>query len=154
MSKPPVLNAYLFSWSPGKWPWPEIGGDIASLAKGKAVSESWTCASYKKIKPGDRAFFVRVAEEPKGIFASGYISSEPFMGRNRKGNDAWRIEVSYDALLDPAKQPILTLDLLNIGQMARQLWTPQSCGISIKPEVAAELEALWQDFLENGHTYL
>lgn len=142
-------NTYLFSWSPSKFPWEDIADDVEALALGKKVSESWTCASYKKIRPGDRAFFSKVGAGARGIFASGHISSEPYLAKNRKGNDVFRVYVEYDVLLDPATTPILTLDLLNIGQMARQMWTPQSCGISIRPEVAEELEMLWADFLEN-----
>lgn len=138
---------YLFVWNPAKWPWPEIGEAAAQLAQGDAAQESWNCVSYKRIKPGDRAFFSRVGSEPRGLFASGYVASEPFFARTPKGKEIPHVLIGFDVILDPAQSPILTLDILNIGQLSKQLWTPQSSGISIKPEFVPELEALWLDFL-------
>jgi 5-methylcytosine-specific restriction enzyme A len=142
------MNTFLFAWNPVKWPWPEIGECVALLKSGKKVTESWNCVSHKKVKPGDRAFFSKVGTEPRGIFASGYVRSEPFLSKGRKGTDIYCVIVEFDVLLDPATTPILTLDILKIGKLERQLWTPQSSGIIIKPEFAEELEMVWGDFLE------
>lgn len=57
--------------------------------------------------------------------------------------------IEFDVLLDPATTPILTLDILAIGKLEKQMWTPQSSGITIKDEFAEELEMVWKDFLEN-----
>jgi 5-methylcytosine-specific restriction protein A len=144
-----LKNTFLFSWNPVKYSWPELGEQIDLMKRGGKVKEDWTCASHKKIKKGDRAFVSCVGMEPRGIFASGYVSSEPFIGRNRKGNDAYRVFIDFDTLLDPFNESILTLDVLKIGQMEKQLWTPQASGIAIKPELLEELEALWKDFLSS-----
>lgn len=146
-------NTFLFSWNPVKYDWPEIGEQIALLTQGGKVEESWTCASHKKVKPGDRAFVTYLGAEPRGIFASGYVSSEPFIGKNRKGNEAYRVRIEFDVLINPATESILTLDILKMGPMSKQLWTPQSSGISIKAESVEELELLWEDFLfTRSHT--
>ena len=145
----PATNTFLFAWNPLKWPWPEIGETAALVSRGQKVSDRWTCVSHKKVKPGDRAFFVKVGAEPKGIFASGNIVSEPFLSKGRKGKDIHFVNIDFEVLLDPAATPILTLEILNIGKLEKQLWTPQSSGITIKPEFAEELELLWKDFLEN-----
>ena len=141
-------NTFLFSWNPIKFPWAELAEQAKLLRKGGKVEESWTCASHKKIKKGDRAFISIVGVETRGLFASGYVSSPPYVGKNRKGNEAYRVLIELDALLDPSKEEILTLDLLRIGAMEKQLWTPQASGITIKPELLEELEALWEDFLK------
>ena len=143
-------NTFLFAWNPVKWPWPEIGEAAAKKKKGKKVTDSWNCVSYTKVQPGDRAFFVRLGSEPRGIFASGRITSEPFPCTGRKGQPIHCVKVEFDTLLDPATMPILTLDILRIGPLEKQTWTPQSSGIRIRPELVDELEAVWQDFLENG----
>lgn len=140
-------NTFLFSWNPIKFSWPEIGEESELLRSGGKVEDSWTCASHKKVKPGDRAFISIVGVEPRGLFASGYISSLPFLGKNRKGNMTHRVLIDFDVLLDPNKEPILTLDILSIGRLGKQVWTPQGSGISIKNEFVEELELLWQDFL-------
>jgi len=140
-------NTFLFSWNPIKYDWSNLEEQIELLKQGGKVEESWTCASHKKVKPGDRAFVTYVGAEPRGVFASGNVSSEPFIGKNRKGNDTYRVLIEFDVLLNPATEPILTLDILNMGPMSKQVWTPQSSGISIKPELVEELELLWEDFL-------
>jgi 5-methylcytosine-specific restriction enzyme A len=149
----PTTNTFLFAWNPVKWPWPEIGEEAARLKKGKKVTETWNCVSHKKIKRGDRAFFTRVGSEPRGIFASGKIVSEPFICKSRKGKDIFCVKIEFDALLDPGTAPILTLDILALGKLQKQLWTPQTSGITIRPELTEELEAVWADFLENGIFY-
>ncbi|MEO5645187.1 MAG: hypothetical protein ABIQ40_18060 [Bacteroidia bacterium] len=142
------MNTFLFAWNPVKWPWPEISEHVALLKASHTVTERWTCASHKKIKNGDRAFFSKVGAEPRGIFASGFVTSDPFLSKGRKGKEIHFVMTRFDVLLDPDVTPILTLDILNIGRLEKQLWTPQSSGISIKQEFSEELELLWKDFLE------
>jgi len=140
------MNAYLFGWNPHKFKWEDLDKDIAKLAATGELKDNWSVASHKTIKPGDRAFIVRVGVEPKGIFASGYTSSEPYLAL-RLGRTYHRIEISLDVLLNPDKQPILSLDILRTGNLAEQTWTPQASGISIRPQLVEELEGVWQDFL-------
>lgn len=142
-----IPNTFLFAWNPVKYEWREIGECIEALKRGESVKEDWSCAT-KKVKPGDRAFLSVVGVEPRGIFASGYVASDLFLGKNHRGNMANRVMIQFDVLLNPAKESILTLDILNIGHLEKQLWTPQASGISIRPELVEELEAVWQDFLQ------
>ena len=143
------MKAYLFGWNPIKFKWEDIDDDIQKLKTEGKLEEDWSVASHKTIKPGDRAYVVRVGVEPKGIFASGYISSEPFLA-SRKGRIYHRIAITLDVLLNPDKQPILTLDILKTGNLAAQTWTPQASGISIRPEIVNELEGVWLDFLSDN----
>ena len=55
--------------------------------------------------------------------------------------------IQFDVLLNADKEPILTNDILKQGELARQTWTPQASGISIKSELVDELEAVWFDFV-------
>lgn len=141
------MRTFLFSWNPDKWPWAAIKQDVEAVERGKRVEDKWNCSSYRTVRPGDRAFFVRVAHEPKGIFASGYIASEAFPEMSeRSGKQIHRVKVVYDVLLDPLEN-MLTLDVLQMSDLRKQQWTPQSAGISIQPQLVDELEALWNDFL-------
>lgn len=144
------LNTFLFAWNPAKYPWPEIGEQCELLRSGEKVIESWSCASYKKVRHGDRAFLSVVGTEPRGLFGSGYIVSEPFIGKDHRGKENHRVLIEFDVLLDPNTQTILTLDLLSMGKMAKQVWAPQASGIAIKPEITEELELLWKDFSETN----
>jgi len=144
-----MTNAFLFAWSPDVWPWDDLEESVEEVRRTGSYSDEWTCASHKKAKPGDRAFLVRVGKEPKGILGSGIISSEPFLGAPRKGKILPRMKVmlKLDVLLNPEKEPILTIDLLKVGRLSKQMWTPQSSGIIVRPEFVEELEAVWKDFL-------
>jgi len=142
------MKTYLFGWNPIKFKWEDMDDDIATLAKTGKLEDNWSVVSHKTIQPGDRAYIIRLGVEPKGIFASGYIVSEPYLA-SRKGRIYHRITIGMDVLLNPDKQPILALDILKTGNLAAQTWTPQASGISIRPELVDELEGVWLDFLEN-----
>jgi len=99
------LKAYLFGWNPIKFEWADIDDDIQKLKTGGKLEESWSVASHKTISPGDRAYVVRVGIEPKGIFASGIISSDPYIAF-RKGRHYHRIDITLDVLLNPDKEGV------------------------------------------------
>jgi hypothetical protein len=140
------MKAYLFGWNPIKFKWDDLDNDIKKLKATGQLEDNWSAASHKTIQPGDRAYIVRVGLEPKGIFASGFIASAPFLAL-RKGRTYYRVAIMLDVLLNPDKEPILTLDILKTGNLAAQTWTPQASGISIRPQLVDELEGVWQDFL-------
>lgn len=138
----PHLPTFLFAWNPVKFEWPEIGELSWQLRQGKKVIEDWSCASHKKIKKGNRAFVSHVGAEPRGLFASGFVASDPFISRNKNGKEHYRVLIDFDVLLVPATEKILTLDILKIGRLEKQTWAPQGSGIVIKPELVEELELL------------
>jgi hypothetical protein len=140
------MKAYLFGWNPIKFAWDNLAADKKQLEKTGVLEDNWSAASHKTIQPGDRAYIVRVGVEPKGIFASGYISTKPYHAF-RNGRSYFRVGIALDVLLDPDKEPILSLDILKTGNLAAQTWTPQASGISIKTELVDELEGVWLDFL-------
>lgn len=151
-----IQNSYLFVWNPNKWSqWtdpnnePYIEKNIEELKNTGKVTLMWSCRSHKSIRPGDRAFLARVGSPPRGIFASGKLISEPFLSQHWSGEDkdVPRVLIEFDTLLNPEKEPILTVDNLDKRSLSKQTWTPQSSGISIRPEVVDELEEEWFEFL-------
>jgi hypothetical protein len=140
------MKAYLFGWNPLKWPWEDLDNDIKKLSQTANLKDNWSVVSHKSIQPGDRAYIVRVGVEPKGIFASGFISSQPYQAF-RNGRTYYRIEITLDVLLHPGKEQILAMEILKTGSLAEQNWTPQASGISIKPQLVDELEGVWLNFL-------
>jgi 5-methylcytosine-specific restriction protein A len=142
------MNTYLFVWNPLKWDWPGLEENIGQVNKTGRVNKGWTIASHKTARPGDRAFLARVGVEPKGIIGSGYLTTAPARYWNERGREYYRIEIDFEVLLNAETKPILGLDILCTGDLALQNWTPQSSGISIRPELVDELEGVWADFLE------
>ncbi|AXI99671.1 5-methylcytosine-specific restriction enzyme A [Cyclonatronum proteinivorum] len=145
------MNTYLFAWNPTKWSWTDLAQNIESLNQTGRVIQKWSCVSHKQVRLGDRAFLVRLGTEPKGIMGSGTIISEAFLSEHWSGEDklVHRVFIEFDTLLNPMKEPILSLEALDIGKLSRQVWTPQASGISIKPDVTNELEAIWFNFLND-----
>ncbi len=143
------MKAYLFGWNPLKWEWANLDEDIKNLAETGKYEENWSVASHKTIQPGDRAYIIRVGVEPKGIFASGFVTAAPYQVYHN-GRLRYRINIAFDVLLNPKKESILSLDILKTGNLAAQNWTPQASGISIKPQLVDELDGVWLDFLANN----
>ncbi|MCP4141370.1 MAG: HNH endonuclease [Chloroflexi bacterium] len=144
------MGAFLFIWNPGKWKWHDLDEKINILRNTSSVSDTWSCVSHKKIKEGDRAFLLRLGEEPKGIIGSGYIASYPFLQEHWGGKDKliYKVVIEFDVLINATREPILDIDILSHGNLARQTWLSQSSGISIKQEVINELEDVWFSFLK------
>src|ERR1700749_351192 len=140
-------KAYLFGWNPIKWKWEDLDKDIETLSKTGKLEDNWSVVSHKTIQPGDRAYIVRLGVEPRGIFASGFVATEPYPAE-RNGRSYYRIGISLEVFLNPYKQPILSMDTLKSGNLAEQNWTPQASGISIRPQIVDELESVWHGFLD------
>ena len=147
------MKAYLFGWNPVKFKWENLDEDIKELLTSGELEDDWSVASYKSIKPGDRAYIMRVGTEPRGIFASGVVSSEPYEAIKR-GRTYHRIKIKLDVLLNPDKEPILNLNILKTGNLAEQMWTPQGSGIAIRPQLVDELESIWLNFLSQNPKYV
>jgi len=73
------MAAILETWNPNKWPWDDIDEMVAETASGNAVRSRWSVSNRRHgIAIGDRFFLLKQEVEPRGIVASGTISSLPF----------------------------------------------------------------------------
>ncbi len=74
----------------------------------------WPCGISKSIQPGNRIFLVKLGPEQKGIVGAGFATKEPFPERHWSGENkkAFYIDIDFEVLLNPDKEPILTLDIL------------------------------------------
>lgn len=144
------MKAYLFTWNPKQWVWEDLAIRAEENLLGKMVSEPWSChANAKRIKTGDRAFLIRLGEEPKGIMASGWVSSEPKLGvhwneeKAALGKMTSFANCEWEKLLNPEVNVPLLLSELDSGKLGLMHWTPQSSGVQIPDEIAIELEEKW-----------
>lgn len=143
------MKTYLFVWNPKRWTWETLEQDVEQVDLTGKCPQRWSCGNTKSIQPSDRIFLVKVGTEPKGIVGAGFATTAPFLERHWSGEnkEAFYIDIDFEVLLNPDKEPILTLDILKTGNLSQQSWTPQASGISIRPELVDELEAVWFDFL-------
>lgn len=144
------MNTFLLTWNKERWNWKEL--DIASkiTKDGKLYSERWSC-NTKQIRTGDRVFLIKLGKAPRGIIASGYVTSELYDSehwdeeKRLKGMTVKRVNVDFDIILNPDMEAILNIEELNKGVLANQHWSTQSSGIRIKDEVVKELETKWMN---------
>ena len=104
--------------------------------------------NFRRIKPGDRLFLIRLGKEPRGIFASGYAAEYPFVHDHwdeQEGHKAWYVDVYWDTLLNPYDgRSMLLRDELEFHS-PEQRWSPPASGEQIKEEVTARVESAWQN---------
>jgi 5-methylcytosine-specific restriction protein A len=148
------MNTYLFTWNPKQWQWEDLALRANENASGEIISERWSChANSKKIKKGDRAFLIRLGEEPKGIIASGWIKSAPKLDvhwneeKAALGEKTFFADCEWERLLNPFIDSPLSLSRLQSGKLAEMHWTPQSSGVLIPTEIAEELERIWAEHI-------
>jgi 5-methylcytosine-specific restriction protein A len=142
-------KTFLLVWNPKQWTWETLEQDIEQVDLTGKCTQRWSCGNTKSIQPGDRVFLVKLGTDPKGIVGAGFATTEPYPKRhwNGENKDALYIDFDFEVLLNPEKEPILTLDILKTGNLSQQNWTPQASVITIRPELVDELEAVWFDFL-------
>lgn len=146
-------NAYLLAWNPKKWDWSNLEQMVEMVRWDGKASMAWSCGHVQSIKPGDRVFLVRLGNVlDKGLMGSGVVTSRPYKDRHFSKPEAYAnyVQVEFDVLINPEFDPILSLDLLKIGDLGKQQWTPQTSGISIRSDLLPGLEALWFSHLQEG----
>jgi 5-methylcytosine-specific restriction enzyme A len=146
------MATFLLAWNPKRWHWNDIEGMSQSVQAGQLVTARWSCGNSKRLQRGDRVFFMSLAQEPKGIFASGYVvqgSYEDLHWDSEKassGETAMFVRVRFDALLSPAKSDVLPRQLLDTEPFKEMHWDTQMSGVQMPDSVAAELEKVWEGF--------
>lgn len=142
------MNTVLFTWNPEKWQWTNISEAVVEANQTGKYYDDWSCGVSKYIKPGDRAFLVKLGQRPKGIIGSGYVVSDVFIAPHwdldlaKLGKTANKVNIEFDVL---SETPIITEDDLKTELLSEQTWFPQSSGITIDESIVKELEVIWQN---------
>jgi len=82
--------------------------------------------------------------------ASGYVLTESFLAPHWSGEDKLvnRVDIEFDTLIDPDSGDILPVEHFDSPPLSLQTWFPQASGISIAPDIAEVLEAVWFQHVE------
>ncbi|GAA3962743.1 DUF7669 domain-containing protein [Mucilaginibacter dorajii] len=149
-------NCYLFAWNPNNWSFDELDEKVNELKATGKSTVLWSVQGFKKVKVGDRAFIVQIGTKVKGIFASGFVVSEPALLPHWRedGTLVNRVRIELDILINPQINNILDIADFEGSILENQHWTPQSSGIQIKNEVTVELEKRWFNFLNNNGLFI
>ena len=143
-------KAFLFTFNSDLNNWNEIEESFEDFNSYGNCILSWRCKS-NSVKEGDSAYLIKIGKNPKGIIGSGIVTTIPIGYRDEKDRIKYFINIQMSTLIDWRKNNILTIDDLKTNkQLAKQNWTPQASGISIKPELVEELERVWFHFLSTS----
>lgn len=140
------MATYLLTWNPKRWAWNDLASDADAVAERGHVVRRWSCGNTKRIDRGDRVFLLRQGLEPRGIIASGTVTTPSYQdehwdpGHNTPGQF---VQVEFDALQDPETDPILPRVRLDAPEFSGVYWNTQASGVSIPPHVVEVLEREW-----------
>lgn len=140
-----MKKAYLLTWNPDNWNWPDYKEKVQAAKEGKAVIESWTSSS-KQPNVGDQVFLLK---SQVGIIGHGHVERASYEAphydskKAQEGLTTNHIDVKFDWLKDETENNYISLDLLEIV-FPKQTWRPQASGIEIKGEYINNLEKVYQ----------
>ena len=151
------MPTYLLAWNPKRRRWDDFAALWHALRLQQNAVSHWDVGNAKRIRVGDRLFWIRVGEEPRGIFASGYAQSDvevqagDGLTNGAADKPLGRVAVEFDVLLDSAQEPILLRAVLDEAPLADMHWNLQTPAANIPADTAAQLETRWQDFLRENN---
>ena len=140
-----MKKAYLLTWNPDNWNWPDYKEKVQAAKEGKAVIESWTSSS-KQPNVGDQVFLLKTKV---GIIGHGHVEKASYEAphynseKAQEGRKTNHIDVKFDWLMDETENNYISIDLLE-SVFPKQTWRPQSSGIEIKEEYINNLEKVIQ----------
>ena len=140
-----MKKAYLLTWNPENWNWPDYKEKVQAAKEGKAVIESWTSSS-KQPNVGDQVFLLKTKV---GIIGHGHVEKASYDAphynseKAKDGRTTNHIDVKFDWLMDETENNYISLDLLE-SVFPKQTWRPQSSGIEIKEGYINNLEKVFQ----------
>lgn len=118
----------------------------------RAESSNWGVAEHEKVEIGDRWFLIACGNNSKkGIVASGIFDSNPWMGENHNGKEAYYCDLLPNVLVDPVKG-----DLISVAELSYRMpnfeWDATPSGKMLPDDYARELETLWHSYLKKHKT--
>lgn len=141
------MGTYLLTWNPKKWSWDNPSEAARDVRSGIERKGRWSCGTRRTLPIGSRVFLLRQGSEPKGIFASGWVTREPFpdehWNESQDERPAHYIEFDYDYFLDPASEPLLDPRLFRTGPLASFPMNTQGSGHQLPNDLAVALEHEW-----------
>lgn len=140
-----MKKAYLLTWNPENWNWPDYKEKVKVIKEGKTFIESWTSSS-KQPKVGDQVFLLK---NKVGIIGHGHVEKASYDAphynseKAQEGLTTNHIDVKFDWLMDEIENNYIPIDLLE-SVFSKQTWRPQSSGIEIKEEYINDLEKVYK----------
>jgi|GEM_PF-3866684 len=136
---------YLFTWVPDGWPHEELAALVERFKSRGNAKEPWTCAAYRKIRPGDRAYLLK-QRKPIGIFGRGLVVGTPERKADvEAGRGKWQVLLEFDAsrgdvLCDPEENFFLDGEQLFPLPAPKTQWEHEASGITLVYDAARGID--------------
>jgi hypothetical protein len=136
---------YLFTWVPDGWPHEELVALVERFKSHGNAKEPWTCAAYRKIRPGDRAYLLK-QRKPIGIFGRGLVVGNPERKADAEpGRGKWQALLEFDAsrgdvLCDPEENFFLDEKQLSQLPAPKTQWQREASGTALLHEAARGID--------------
>jgi hypothetical protein len=133
------MHAYLYTWNPQRWQWPDFSAAVARVRAGEPLVRSWGCGLRVAIEPGAPFLLMRVAHEPRGILAAGTVLSaprrEPHWDAELAARGRWThvTDLRFTLLSDLPLVPLCRLQ----AHFPAYNWTPHASGAALPAAIAA-----------------
>jgi len=133
------MATYLLTWDPKK-----TGTRTPNL------EDTWSCyPNRRKIVKGDRFYFMRLVQDPRGIIGSGLFLGNPKPGQHwqNKKKIAWYVDIKFD-ILELENEPVLPYDFLKsdspFNRFFKNITLRRGSGVRIPDDIAEALEREWE----------
>jgi hypothetical protein len=149
-----VGHDFLFTWKSEHWPHDDLRKLVEAFRSNGTAEELWTCATFRKIHPGDRAYLLKQGK-PIGIFGRGTIVDEPKpKSKPIPGRGRWEVLIRFEAsrgdvLWDPKDK--FLVDGSQLPPARKDLWKTRNSGIPLEPKTARGIDSMILDSILIGH---
>ena len=103
----------------------------------KKYTGYWTCGRMVNINAGDTAYFMRVVDKKRGVFASGKVLEPPMNGVIKY---QWLAVVDFD-------NPLLVSELLQQPDFKGTNLSVRGSGYRLADEYTSALNSAWQKYV-------
>lgn len=149
------MPTFLLTWNPARWQWTDLAEASQKTTEGVPYACHWSTGNTKKIAKGNRVFLLKQGEEPRGIIAAGWVTSNtayesPHYDEQRAalGDTALRADVEFERVLNPAENNPLSVEDIEVGPLSTVYWKIPASGTELAEDAATALEDLWLGYLE------
>lgn len=139
------MSSYLLSWNPKNFSTGGEGSDQGTLDYQKDEVVRWSCHS-KQVAEGDHVYLIKLGKGSRGIIAKGVVTKSSYIDKCWK--DASKERTYIDFRVEDIRHNCnegLVPQVLLLKACPEQQWSPQSSGISIKPEYEDTVNWLWNE---------
>jgi HNH endonuclease len=145
---------YLFNWNPKIWQHEELRKLVDTFDSDGVAEEPWACAAHKKIRPGDRAYLLKVGK-PLGIFGRGHVVGNAQWEEAPPGKNPWYVPIGFDVsrgdvLWDPAEHLLVDEKQLLRMPAAHRFKKMRKGGEALNPDAAREIDNIIDDSILLG----